>query len=183
MKNRRGRRAGAAGDGRGKHRRRVMPKWLKDPGRLDAIAHSRCMMVLSVLSGEVPVTEAIAQSRISRGTYYQLEARALKAMLAALNPLASAKKGSPADLSATRIQGLLERIRLLEQDKRRMKRLVLLARKVRETETVEERLARRRLRARLGLIANGKRRSQGSARTMTQEPLPSTPTKTGGSAC
>jgi hypothetical protein len=155
-----------------------MPKWLKDPARLDAVAHSRCMMVLSVLSGETPVTEAIAQARISRGTYYQLEARALKAMLAALNPIATAARRAPPDLSATRIQTLMEQVRLLEQDKRRMKRLLLLARKAKSPETLEERLARKRLRARLGLTRSG--RTPSAPLTATPQPLPaSTRTKAG----
>ena len=35
-------------------------------------------MILEVLSGEKPVTDAIEQAKISRGHYYQLEERALK---------------------------------------------------------------------------------------------------------
>jgi hypothetical protein len=140
------------------------------------------MMVLSVLSGETPVTEAIAQARISRGTYYQLETRAVRAMLEALNPLATAHRGAPPDRSATRIEALIERVRALEQDKRRMKRLLLMARKARGTDTLEDRLARRRLRARRGLIPSGKKRSEGSA-TRPLESLPSTGTRAGGSAC
>jgi hypothetical protein len=179
MSKRRARHAGAAHDGRRKHRRRLVPKWLKDPARLDALAHSRCMMVLSVLSGETPVTEAIAQARISRGTYYQLETRALKAMLAALNPIATVGKRSTPDLSATRIQALMDQVRSLEQDKRRMKRLLLLARKARSPETLEERLARRRRRARLGLTPSGRKRSQA---LMTRSPVASSiPTRTGES--
>ena len=77
-----------AGAGRGKHRSRPTPKWLLTSEDLDQIAQQRCLMVLSVLSGETPVTEAIAQAGISRATYYQLETRALSAMLRALGPLA-----------------------------------------------------------------------------------------------
>lgn len=180
MNRRRARRAGATHEGRRKHRPRVVPRWLKDPARLDAVAHSRCMMVLSVLSGETPVTQAIAQARISRGTYYQLETRALKAMLAALNPIATVGKRSAPDLSATRIQALMEQVRVLEQDKRRMKRLLLLARKARSPETLEERLARRRRRARLGLTPSGSKRSEA---LLTKGPAaPSTPTRIGESA-
>ena len=84
-------------------------------------------MVLSVLSGEKPVTEAIREARISRGTYYQMETRALHAMLAALNPIAAARAKEP-DLRP-RIQELNERIRRLEQEKRRTQRLLLLTRK------------------------------------------------------
>ena len=144
---------------------------------MNAVAHSRCMMVLSVLSGEMPVTEAIAQAKISRGSYYQLETRALKAMLEALNPLASVQKHSVPDRSATRIRGLIERVQALEQDKRRMKRLLLLWRKSRNPETLQERLARKRLRSSLG----GKRRSSNPIVFMTIPQAGSTPTRVGES--
>jgi hypothetical protein len=127
--------------GRRKPRARIPPKWLKDPAKMNAVAHSRCMMVLSVLSGETPVTEAIAQARISRGTYYQLETRALKAMLAALNPLATTSKRPGRDGTSTRIQSLVERVQALEQDKRRMKRLMLLWKKTKKPQTVKESVA------------------------------------------
>lgn len=89
-------------------------------------------MVLSVLSGEKPVSDAIEEAKISRGTYYQLETRALKAMLAALNPLAASREDGSADLSAAataRIGQLEERVKGLEQEKRRADRLLLLTRK------------------------------------------------------
>lgn len=123
------RRAGSATGSSRRQRPRPMPKWLEKTEQLDAIARSRCLMVLSVLSGERPVTQAITQAKISRGTYYQLETRALKAMLAALNPAACASKAPIPDLSAHRIEALLERIRSLEQDKRRSQRLLMLTRK------------------------------------------------------
>src|SRR5438270_8570674 len=100
MKTARASRDGAAGGLRRKHRPRPTPKWLENSQELDAIARSRCLMVLSVLSGEKPVTDAIAETKISRGTYYQLEAKALNAMLAALNPIASASESGRAALSA-----------------------------------------------------------------------------------
>lgn len=178
MNKRRARHAGAALDGRRKPRPRPTPKWLQDPARLDAVAHSRCMMVLSVLSGETSVSEAIAQAKISRGTYYQMETRAVKAMLAALNPINTASRRAPPDLSATRIQALMERVRSLEQDKRRMKRLVLMAKKAKWPDTLKERLARKRLRARLGLSLSGSSASRAST-TKAQPPGPSMPTRGG----
>jgi hypothetical protein len=181
MRQGRARRAGARGAGARKQRRRPVPKWLQDPKKLDAVAHSRCMMVLAVLSGEAPVSEAIAQARISRGTYYQLETRALNAMLSALNPLASAKRGRPADLSAHRIEALMQRVRALEQDKRRMKRLLLLSRKAREPNALEERLARQRRRARLGLMPHGHSSSAISTPKAMSPPRASTTTKAGES--
>lgn len=113
-----------------KHRPRALPKWLKSSTQLEAIARSRCLMLLSVLSGETPVTDAISRAKIARGTYYQLETRALRAMLAAMHPLA-ASSSSGADLSAAlgRIGQLEAQVKRLEQDKRRSQRLLLLTRK------------------------------------------------------
>jgi len=69
---------------RRKNRARPTPRWLARSADLDPIARVRCLMVLSVLSGEKPVTDAITEAGISRGRYYQLETRALSAMLRAL---------------------------------------------------------------------------------------------------
>lgn len=114
-----------------KHRRRAVPRWLKSSKEVEALARSRCLMLLSVLSGEVPVTDAIAQAKISRATYYQLETRALQAMLAAMNPLAASASSGAADLSAamSRIEQLEKVVQRLQQDKRRSQRLLLLTRK------------------------------------------------------
>jgi hypothetical protein len=97
---------------------------------LEATARSRLLLVLSVLSGEKPVTEAIAQAKISRGLYYQLETRALWAMLSALNP-AAANGSSTAQLSAAtaRIAQLQTQVERLQQENRRKERLLLLTRK------------------------------------------------------
>lgn len=117
--------------GRRRHRSRPIPRWLKSSQQLDAIARSRCLLLLSVLSGETPVTEAIAKAKLSRATYYKLETRALQAMLAALNPLAGQAEDGRADLSlaSARISELEGRVKLLERDKRRSERLLLLTRK------------------------------------------------------
>lgn len=135
-------------------------------------------MVLSVLSGEKPVTEAIAEAKISRGTYYQMETRALHAMLAALNPIASVKAKEP-DLRP-RIQELNERIRRLEQEKRRTQRLLLLSRKSAWAPLTG--LWRGRLPRSVypGSIANGNARS-GSSEASQQAGEPSIPTKAGES--
>lgn len=112
-------------------RSRPIPKWLKTSSELDAVARSRCLLLLSVLSGELPVTTAIARAKIARGTYYKLETRALQAMLAALNPLAGATADGRADLTvaAARIGELEGKVKALERDKRRAERLLLLTRK------------------------------------------------------
>jgi hypothetical protein len=184
MSKRRAQRAGARATSHRKHRCRPMPKWLKDPSQLDAVARSRCMLVLSVLSGERPVSDAIAQARISRGTYYQLETRALQAMLSALNPLATARRRAPPDLSATRIEALLERIRQLEQDKRRAQRLLLMSRKALQPppKMLAERRARMKVRARLGLTPIGRTRSDDS-KARPSPASTSTATRAGESAC
>ena len=106
------------------------PKWL-NTRELEATARSRCLLVLSVLSGAKPVTEAIAQAKISRGMYYQLETRALHAMLAALNPLTGTSANGAVDrsLAASRIAELETKVQRLEQDKRRGERLLMLTRK------------------------------------------------------
>ena len=131
MKTERESRGGTAGVKRRRLRSRPVPKWLTTSTQLDAIARSRVLLVLSVLSGEVPVTEAIAQAKVSRGTYYHWETRAVKAMLAALNPLASSVPDGSADLSAAtaRIEGLEAQVKRLAQEKRRSQRLWLLTKK------------------------------------------------------
>jgi hypothetical protein len=132
-----------------KRRRRPVPRWLKSSSEVEAVARSRCLMLLSVLSGEVPVTDAITQAKISRGTYYQLETRALQAMLAAMNPLAASSSTGAADLSAamSRIAQLEMLVKRLEQDKRRSQRLLLLTRKSIRTPLKAVRRGRPKVRA------------------------------------
>lgn len=97
---------------------------------LDEIARRRCLMVLRVLSGEQPVTEAIAEAKVSRGTYYKLETAALKAMLTALAPGASLDITAAADGASRKIAELSEKVKKLEQEKRRADRLWLMTRKL-----------------------------------------------------
>ena len=113
-------------DKRRKQRSRPTPKWLLQKQELDEIAKRRTLMVLDVLSGQLPVTEAITSAKISRGHYYQLEERALKAVLEAMEPGAS--PGRPPD-TTTRLLQLDERVKQLEADKRRLERLLQLTRK------------------------------------------------------
>jgi hypothetical protein len=115
-------------DLRRKNRPRPTPKWLKASGDLDPIARSRCLMVLSVLSGEKPVSDAISEVGISRGTYYQLETRALSAMLRALaaNAVEETEEASP----QRQVAKLERKVKLLEQGKRRAERLLLMTRRV-----------------------------------------------------
>lgn len=111
-------------------RSRPTPRWLTGRRDLDEVAQRRCLLILSVLSGEKPVTAAIGELGISRPLYYQLEERALVAMLAALAPGASTAS-SPDELTPLhRVAVLEERVAELEQDKRRLERLLFLTKKV-----------------------------------------------------
>lgn len=116
-------------DQRRKQRARPTPRWLMKETDLNAIAQRRVLMVLSVLSGEQPVSSAIEEGKISRGLYYQLETRAIKAMLVALEPGAEAE-GDPLAGTRERMSALEEKIARLEKDKRRLERLHFLTRQV-----------------------------------------------------
>jgi hypothetical protein len=109
-----------------KRRARPKPGFLERKD-LDEMARRRCLMVLSVLSGERPVTDVIEEAKMSRGTYYHLEERALRAMLLALTPGADS---SQAETPAKRIEELERKVQQLERDKRRSERLLMLTRKV-----------------------------------------------------
>ena len=157
----------------------MVPKWLKTTEGLDAIARARCLMVLSVLSGEKPVTAAIKQARISRGAYYQMETRALNAMLGALNPMATVvdKPAKEPMAKVEHIETLLRRIKVLEQDKRRTQRLLLLTRKTVSAPVKTGRPGR----LPADWIRSGRPRSRGS-KTRTMPPSASIPTKAGETA-
>lgn len=111
-----------------RNRPRPTPKWLSKGEGTSEVAKARCLMVLEVLSGEKPVTEVIEAIGISRGTYYQLETRALAAMLRALEPVPSVEE-KPRQ-SSKRIAELEAKVTRLEQERRRTERLLLLTRKV-----------------------------------------------------
>lgn len=110
-----------------RHRSRTLPSQLKAKD-IDDIAKRRCLMLLDVLSGRVPVTDAIAQGKISRGTYYQLEAKAIAAMMAAVSPTAS--DGGPAMVQSKQVEELEQKVRKLEMEKRRLEHLLVVATKV-----------------------------------------------------
>lgn len=97
-------------------------------------------MILRVLSGEVSVSDAIEQEKISRGFYYDLEERALGAMLVALTPGSETAASSP----QARIEQLEARCKKLEQDKRRSERLLLLTRRVIKPGPIKSAAGRRR---------------------------------------
>lgn len=109
-------------------RARPTPRWVAKRDDLDEMARRRCLMVLSVLSGEKPVTEVITELGISRPAYYQLETKALMAMLAALAP--GAVSTSEAAIPTRRIAQLETQVNELVRDKRRLERLLYLTRKL-----------------------------------------------------
>ncbi len=113
-----------------KQRSRPTPKWLTKKLDLDAVARNRVLLVLSVLSGEKPVTTAIDESGISRGFYYQLETKALNAMLLALAPGSDGDASPDATGLHQRIKDLTEKVERAEQAQRRAERLLFLQRKL-----------------------------------------------------
>jgi hypothetical protein len=118
-------------DGRRALRTRPTPSWLLEQQDLDEMARRRCVLILSVLSGERPVTEAIEEAQMNRQTYYQLEEKALRAMLRAMTPGATETQTPNAEGPALRrIAELEAKVAKLEQDKRRGERLLLLTRKL-----------------------------------------------------
>jgi len=160
-------------------RERPIPRWLKTK-ELDEMAKRRCLLILSVLSGTTPVSEAIAEAKISRGTYYQLETRAMNAMLQALMPGAETSgAGEPLALQMARSEA---RIKRLEREKRRTERLLYLTRKVLKPGPVKTDKGPRKRRGRKSR-ADGKAPSTSSKRTgILSPPDPSTPTLAGTAA-
>lgn len=139
---------------------------------LDRLARARCLMILNVLSGDTPVSDAVAAAGISRGTYYQLETRALNGMLRALVP--GAKEASEDSGPVSQIVSLEAKVKRLERAGRRAERLLALTRKVVRGSAVT--LSGRR---------TSSTRRGGSPSTISGErtegsKAPSTPTKAGG---
>lgn len=154
-------------------KRRPRPKpGILERKDLDEMARRRCLLVLSVLSGERPVTDVIEEAGMSRGTYYHLEERALRAML---NALAPGAEGSQAETPAKRIEELERKVEQLERDKRRSERLLLLTRKVVRPGPVTTTAGRRPSSTRAG-----RKRSRPSTKASpASSPAPSTPTTAG----
>lgn len=148
-----------------------MPKWLRSSEEIDRVAKTRCLMLLNVLSGETPVSTAISEAGISRGTYYQLETRALSAMLRALSPGAS-EEDSEAN-PRKRIAQLEEKVQKLERGRRRAERLLLMTRRL--VKTSEPRLKPRKTSS----TRSGSGPSRSSKRKETPVAPHSTPTTTG----
>ena len=113
------------------------PRWLEKKSDLDQVARNRVLLVLSVLSGEQPVTTAIETHGISRGFYYQLETKALNAMLLALAPGSDGDASPDAMGLQNRIKQLEDKLARAEAAQRRAERLLLVQRKLTSSATVK----------------------------------------------
>lgn len=113
-----------------KPRSRPTPKWLAQTSEEDSIARSRTLLVLSVLSGEKPVTTVIEEAGISRGFYYQLETKALNGMIAALAPDSdtSVSPGTPG--LRQQLRDLQRKLAKTEAAQRRAERMLAVHRKL-----------------------------------------------------
>ena len=167
---------------RRRERARPVPKWLLTNEELDKVAKARCLMILSVLAGELPVSQAILEANISRPTYYQLETRALNAILAAVHPAKSAGPGRPGRKQSPdgRIAELEKKLQVVERQKRRAERMVTLMRKVMQPVPLLPRV-RRKSSASRPSTTTGSRPSTSSPATTTS-PSDSIPTKDGADA-
>jgi hypothetical protein len=119
-----------APDRRREPRSRGMPRWLSGREDLDQVAQRRTMMILSVLSGHTPVTTAISEHGISRPLYYQLETKGLIGMMKALIPGANASANPDEATPMRQVANLEDKVIRLEQENRRLERLLLLAKKI-----------------------------------------------------
>jgi hypothetical protein len=157
-----------------KRRSRPTPRWLSKKTDLDVVARNRVMMVLAVLSGEKPVTSAVEEAGISRGFYYQLETKAINAMLLALAPGGDGHPSPDATGLTQRIRDLEDKLAKAEQEKRRSDRLLFVTRKLAGPTTIKTNRGRPRKAA--DSTKAGPKPSRFSATTKQTKPAPSTPT-------
>lgn len=111
-------------------RKRGVPRWLTGRKDLDEVAQRRTILILSVLSGHTPVTTAITEHGISRPLYYQLETKALVGMMRALVPGSNAASSPDEATPMRQIVELEAKVTKLEQENRRLERLLFFAKKV-----------------------------------------------------
>jgi hypothetical protein len=163
-----------------RHRPRPTPRWLKAPVAEgpEGVAQRRTLLVLSVLSGEQPVTDAIEATGVSRQLYYQLEERALKAMMRALLPSAEGREEVETSL-AGQVQALQARVQQLETEKRRAERLLLLTRKLIRPGPVKVGKGGRRPRASSGGGRSASRPARPTKAPATPPPLETSATPSG----
>lgn len=89
-------------------------------------AKKRAWMVLSVLSGQVGVSEAVREEKISPSRYYQLETKALKGMVYALSP----EEGQARGTMQERLERAQRKLAKLEEEQARQRQLLRMARKM-----------------------------------------------------
>lgn len=166
---------------RRRNRPRPTPKWLKaDAESPEAVAQRRCLLVLAVLSGELPVTDAIESTGVSRQLYYQLEERALKGMIRALGPGLESTEDLAQSLAA-QLEASQARVKQLETEKRRAERLLLLTRKLVRPGTITlGRGGRPRKYKPRSMKAGPAPSTSGATRPEMSEATASTPTQTSG---
>lgn len=147
------------------------------------MARRRTLMVLSVLSGEKAVTDAVTEAQISRQLYYQLETKALHAILRALAPGAEPTGTSGADGYTKRITELEEQVKQLQQDRRRSERLLFLTRKMVKKGPLASETRGRPRKAKSSSTRPGAGASTASTpeSTTTAAESPSTPSRDGAS--
>jgi hypothetical protein len=141
-------------------------------------------MVLSVLSGEKPVSEAIVEAEMTRAHYYHLEKRAVLAMLRALMPGGEGSDGEAVTLNG-KVKDLEEKVVRLEREKRRTERLLYLTRSVVKPGPLKLKVGRpRKNLTTTATTSSRKKRPRKTTETMgtTGSTSASTPTKDGGSA-
>lgn len=90
----------------------------------DEAAKKRVWTLLQVLSGQMGVSEAAKSAQISLPRYYQLERKAIEAMLLAMSPTAG--RGQPLE----RLERLQERSQALEQENARQRQLLRMAKRL-----------------------------------------------------
>ena len=161
-------------------RERPTPKWLTSAKDLDEMAKRRCLMILSVLSGTRPVSEVIEEAKISRGTYYQLETKAIQAMLQTLLPGVEASGGG--ENLTNQMKRLEQKIARLEREKRRAERLAYLTRQVIRPGPVSTGGKGPRPRKRKASMKPGGEPLPGSPRAPESSRGPSIPTTAGAGA-
>jgi hypothetical protein len=156
-------------------RSRPTPKWLNTKTDLDAVARNRVLLVLAVLSGEKPVSTAIEDSGISRGFYYQLETKALNAMLLALAPGADGDASPDATGLHHRIKELTEKLERAEQAQRRAERLLFVQRKLTSMGAVKTHRGRPSSTRTTGSTPTGRRSWRSSMTTTKPTPRKKSP--------
>lgn len=106
--------------------RRKRRKSVLEGVQAEEVAKKRAWAVLQVLSGQMGVTEAAQAGQISVPRYYQLEQKAVVAMVQALSPGAPGGRGTAQE----QLGRAKKRLEALETEQARQRQLMRLARKL-----------------------------------------------------